>query len=115
MAYVVTEPCIKCKYTDCVKSCPVICFHEGANFLVIDPDDCIDCGACVDHCPVNAIYPQDTVPAKWHSYILLNRKYSRIWPALTGTREPLPSAEEFSKILPKADHFDENPGEGDAM
>jgi ferredoxin len=61
MPFVVTDNCIKCKYTDCVEVCPVDCFHEGPNFLVIDPDECIDCTLCEPECPVNAIYPEDDV------------------------------------------------------
>jgi NAD-dependent dihydropyrimidine dehydrogenase PreA subunit len=59
MPFVVTENCIKCKHTDCVEVCPVDCFHEGPNFLVIDPDECIDCTLCEPECPVNAIFPED--------------------------------------------------------
>ena len=68
MTYVVTESCIQCKYTDCVEICPVDCFHEGPNFLAIDPDVCIDCGICEPECPVNAIFPEDQVPTEWASY-----------------------------------------------
>jgi len=114
MGYVVTEPCIKCKYTECVQQCPVICFHEGANFLVIDPDDCIDCGACVDPCPVNAIYPEHEVPEQWKHYIELNKKYAAEWPELTQVREPLETAEEFKSVENKEELLDPNPGKGDA-
>ncbi len=72
MTFVVTEACIKCKYTDCVEVCPVDCFHEGPNFLVIDPDECIDCTLCEPECPVNAIYPEDSVPAEWAGYTAVN-------------------------------------------
>ena len=72
MTYVVTESCIRCKYTDCVDVCPVDCFREGPNFLVIDPDECIDCAVCIPECPVNAIYDACNVPAKWQDYIQLN-------------------------------------------
>lgn len=113
MTYVVTEPCIKCKYTECVRNCPVICFHEGANMLVIDPEDCIDCGACVDPCPVNAIYPESEVPEKWQHYTALNAEYAEIWPEITLPKEPLPEAEEFAKVEVKEPRFDPAPGEGD--
>lgn len=113
MAYVVTEPCIKCKYTECVRNCPVICFHEGANMLVIDPDDCIDCGACVDPCPVQAIYPAQKVPEEWRHYIELNAKYSKIWPVITIPKPPLPEAEAFKKVKEKYHLFDPQSGEGD--
>lgn len=114
MAYVVTEPCIKCKHTDCVTQCPVICFHEGANFLVIDPDDCIDCGACVDPCPVNAIFPAEAVPAKWQHYIELNQQYAQQWPEITIKKDPLPTAEEFAEVQEKAELLDPAPGAGDS-
>ena len=72
MAYVVAEPCIKCKYTDCVEVCPVNCFYEGANFLVIHPDECIDCGACEPECPTTAIFEESALPDKWKAYKELN-------------------------------------------
>ena len=75
MTYVVTEACIKCKYTDCVEVCPVDCFHEGPNFLVIDPEECIDCGGCVPACPVNAIFPEHEVPEHWREYTQINADY----------------------------------------
>ena len=75
MAYIVGDPCVKCKYTDCVTVCPVDCFREGPNFLVIDPDICIDCGACVPVCPVSAIFPQDDLPEKWQSFTAKNAEY----------------------------------------
>lgn len=83
MAFIVTEACIRCKFQDCVQSCPVTCFHEGANMLVIDPEACIDCGACVPECPTEAII-RDTAPeaGKWLAF---NRKYAALWPAI---REP---------------------------
>ena len=74
MAYVVAEPCIKCKYTDCVEVCPVNCFYEGANFLVIHPDECIDCGACEPVCPTKAIFPESDLPEKWSEYKALERR-----------------------------------------
>ena len=75
MAYVVAEPCIKCKYTDCVEVCPVDCFYEGPNFLVIHPDECIDCGACEPECPVEAIFPEDALPEKWEPFVKINYAY----------------------------------------
>lgn len=72
MAYVVADPCVKCKYTDCVAVCPVDCFYEGKNSLAINPDECIDCGACEPECPVNAIFPDSSVPAEWAAYGGLN-------------------------------------------
>ena len=75
MAYVVTEACIKCKYMDCVEVCPVDCFYEGENVLVIHPDECIDCGACVPACPVSAIFPEEDVPAGEEEFIVRNRAF----------------------------------------
>ena len=75
MTYVVTEPCIKCKYTDCVDVCPVDCFREGPNFLVIDPDECIDCTLCVAECPVEAIFAEEDTPEEWKKYIQINADF----------------------------------------
>jgi ferredoxin len=108
MAFVVTEPCIKCKYTDCVDVCPVACFHEGETMLVIDPDECIDCGVCVDECPVTAIYSEDEVPDKWKEYIELNANYAKDWPSIEEGKDPLPSAEEFKEVESKRSHFSPN-------
>jgi ferredoxin len=95
MAYVVTEPCVKCKYTDCVEVCPVNCFYEGKNFLVINPDECIDCGACEPVCPTKAIFPESDMPAKYNEYKALNAEYAGKWPNIAEKRDPLPEAEEF--------------------
>ena len=83
MTYVVTENCIKCKYTDCVEVCPVDCFHMGPNMLVIDPDECIDCTLCVPECPANAIYAEDDVPAGQEQFLALNAELAKKWPVLT--------------------------------
>ena len=96
MAYVVTENCIKCKYTDCVDVCPVDCFHEGANFLVIDPEECIDCTLCAAECPAEAIFAEDDVPDAQQRFIALNAEMSRVWPVITERREPLPDADEWN-------------------
>jgi ferredoxin len=90
MPFVVTENCIKCKYTDCVEVCPVDCFHEGPNFLVIDPDECIDCTLCEPECPINAIYPEDDVPAGQEGYVALNKELAMAWPVITVRRKPCP-------------------------
>ncbi len=108
MTYVVTDNCIKCKYTDCVEVCPVDCFYEGENFLVIHPDECIDCGVCEPECPAEAIQP-DTEPGleKW---IELNAEYAEKWPNITEKKDPLPSAEEFDGQKNKLEqHFSPNP------
>lgn len=110
MAFVVTEPCIKCKFTDCVEVCPVDCFHEGANFLTIDPDECIDCGACEPECPVAAICSEDDVPAKWSEFVQINAKYAKVWPTIDGRKDALPTAEEFRGVEGKTDQLDPNPG-----
>ena len=75
MAYVVADPCVKCKYTDCVAVCPVDCFYEGKNSLAINPDECIDCGACEPECPVEAIFPEDALPEKWEPFVRINAAY----------------------------------------
>src|SRR6476659_1384946 len=83
MTHVVTENCIKCKHTDCVEVCPVDCFHEGPNFLVIDPVECIDCTLCVEECPVDDIFAEDDVPAGQEAFIALNAELSKEWPVIT--------------------------------
>lgn len=99
MTYVVAEPCINCKYTDCVSVCPVDAFREGPNFLVIHPDDCIDCDACVAECPVEAIFPDDEVPEKWENYIELNERLADLWndAVINETEDPLPEADEWAE------------------
>lgn len=96
MTFVVTEQCIKCKFTDCVEVCPVDCFHEGPNFLVIDPDVCIDCALCVPECPVDAIYEEDDLPAEMLDFIEINAELSKVWPELSEAKDPLPNAEEWA-------------------
>ncbi len=95
MAYVVTENCIKCKYTDCVEVCPVDCFHEGPNFLVIDPDECIDCTLCVPECPINAIYAEDDLPDNQKQFVQLNAELAKKWPVITEKKDSLPDAAEW--------------------
>ena len=90
MTYVVTETCIKCKYTDCVDVCPVDCFREGPNMLVIDPDECIDCTLCVPECPVEAIYAEDDVPDAQREFIDLNRELAKSWKPIIE-RRPAPA------------------------
>ncbi len=92
MAHVVAEPCITCKYTDCVEVCPVNCFYEGAQMLYIDPVECIDCALCVPECPVEAIYQDTDLPAKWKSYIALNATEFKKHPVITEKQAPLPTA-----------------------
>ncbi len=95
MTYVVLDNCIRCKYTDCVEVCPVDCFHEGANFLVIDPDECIDCTLCEPECPIGAIVSEDDVPPGQEKFIELNAELSREWPIITEKKDPPPDAEEW--------------------
>ena len=110
MTYVVTENCIACKYTDCVEVCPVDCFYEGENFLVIHPDECIDCGVCEPECPADAIRPDTELDMeKWVEF---NRKYSEIWPVITAKKDPMPTAEEMDGKPGKMELFSEAPGEG---
>ena len=101
MAYVVTDSCIKCKYTDCVDVCPVDCFREGPNMLVIDPDECIDCTLCVAECPVEAIFAEDDVPDAQQDFIKLNAELAKTWKPLIEKKDELPAADEFSKIKDK--------------
>ncbi len=96
MTFVVTENCIRCKFTDCVDVCPVDCFREGPNFLAIDPDECIDCAVCVPECPANAIFAEEDVPGDQQAFIALNAELARKWPSITK-RKPAPAdAEEWN-------------------
>lgn len=95
MTYVVNENCIRCKYTDCVEVCPVDCFREGPNMLVIAPDECIDCDLCVPECPADAIRAEDDLPEDQQHMIALNAELAAIWPPLTQRKDPLPDAEEW--------------------
>jgi ferredoxin len=106
VTYVVTDSCIKCKYTDCVDVCPVDCFHEGPNFLVIDPEECIDCTLCVAECPVEAIYAEDDVPAGMESFIALNAELSQTWPVIIERKDPAPDADEWGKVKGKLDKLE---------
>jgi ferredoxin len=112
MTFVVTDICIKCKYTDCVEVCPVDCFYEGENMLVIHPDECIDCGVCEPECPIEAIVP-DSNP-KGTPFLEMNRDYAVKWPNITRAKPPLPEAEEFKAVANKfPQYFSEAPGDGD--
>ncbi|MGB0238539.1 MAG: ferredoxin FdxA [Cycloclasticus sp.] len=106
MTFVVTESCIKCKYTDCVDVCPVDCFHEGPNFLVIDPDECIDCTLCEPECPVEAIYSEDELPEGQEQFIKLNAELSLEWPVITDVKDPLDDADEWAKKVNKVDYLE---------
>ena len=106
MTYVVTENCIKCKYTDCVEVCPVDCFHEGPNFLVIDPDECIDCTLCVPECPVNAILAEDDVPDDQRDFLRLNAELAKAWPVITEKKDAPADAAEWENKPGKREHLE---------
>ncbi len=95
MTFIVTEDCIKCKYTDCVEVCPVDCFHEGPNFLVIDPEECIDCTLCEPECPVEAIVSEDEIPVGQEHYLELNAELSRDWPVITEMKDAPEDAKQW--------------------
>jgi ferredoxin len=112
MTYVVTENCIKCKYTDCVEVCPVDCFYEGENMLVIHPDECIDCGVCEPECPAEAIFP-DAANQATSQWLELNRKYADVWPNITAQKEPPADADEQNGRPGKVGEFSPRPGSAD--
>ena len=95
MTFVVTENCINCKHTDCVVVCPVDCFHEGPNMLVIDPDECIDCGLCEPECPVDAIFADVDIPADQQQFLELNDKLAKGWPVINEKKEQLEDAAQW--------------------
>ena len=109
MTYIVNDACIKCKYTDCVEVCPVDCFYEGENMLVINPIECIDCGVCEPECPAGAILP-DTAPDT-EQWVKFNQRFSEIWPVIYEQKDPLPDAEEWDGVKDKMQYFSAKPGE----
>lgn len=106
MTHVVTEACIRCRYTDCVDVCPVDCFHAGPNFLVIDPDECIDCAVCVPECPVEAIYAEEDLPEDQLHFIELNAELSQQWEVISRSTGPLPDAEDWKDKTGKLDQLE---------
>ena len=113
MPYIVNQKCIKCKYTDCVEVCPVDCFYEGENMLVIHPDECIDCGVCEPECPINAIEPDTNENvSKW---VEINTKFSNTWPNITKRRpNDVPKDQEkWRTVKNKIKFLSEKPGKGD--
>ena len=112
MTYIVKDECIKCKHTTCVEVCPVDCFYEGENMLVINPNECIDCGVCEPECPVNAIVSDyDYNEKDKEKWLLLNKKYSAIWPNISKKKDPMIDQEKFRNLKNKyKDHFSEKPG-----
>lgn len=107
MTFVVTEQCIRCKFTDCVEVCPVDCFHEGPNFLVIDPEVCIDCALCVPECPVDAIYDENDLPEDMEDFVEINARLAAEWPQISERREPLPGADEWADVPGKRQWIEE--------
>jgi ferredoxin len=111
MTFVVVDACIKCKYTDCVEVCPVDCFYEGENMLVINPDECIDCGVCEPECPAEAIKPESEELLNW---VEINRDYAMQWPNLTKKKDAPADADAFKNVTGKYEQFfSPNPGSGD--
>jgi len=107
MTFVVTEACIKCKYTDCVEVCPVDCFYEGENMVVINPEQCIDCGVCEPECPAEAIIPDTSSGSE--RWVELNQKYANLWPNITVQKKPYPAADEWIQVKNKFEkYFSEN-------
>ena len=106
MTYVVTESCIKCKYTDCVEVCPVDCFHEGPNILVIDPDECIDCTLCVAECPVNAIYAEDDLPENQKQFTQLNAELAKKWPVIVEKKPGPDDAAQWENVPDKLKYLE---------
>lgn len=106
MTFVVTENCIRCKYTDCVEVCPVDCFHEGPNFLVIDPDECIDCQLCEPECPVNAIFAEDDLPPDQANFIALNAELAKDWPVINEIKPPPDDASDWEGVPGKLQYLE---------
>jgi ferredoxin len=106
MTHIVTESCIKCKYTDCVDVCPVDCFHEGPNMLVIDPDECIDCAVCIPECPVNAIYAEEDVPEDQKKFFVLNADLAKVWPVITDAKPAPGDADQWKDVEVKLQHLE---------
>ena len=109
MTFVVTENCIKCKYTDCVEVCPVDCFYEGENMLVIHPDECIDCALCVPECPAEAIFA-DTDECFDPYWLKINGEFAEQWPNIASKVEPPPDADDFDGVEGKRSAFSPKPG-----
>jgi ferredoxin len=106
MTFVVLESCIKCKYTDCVEVCPVDCFHEGPNFLVIDPEECIDCTLCEPECPVDAIVSEDDLREDQQQFLELNAELSKDWPVLTEKIDAPADAAEWEEVADKLQYLE---------
>jgi len=105
MAFVVTDNCIQCKYTDCVAVCPADAFHQGPNFLVINPDSCIDCDLCPVECPAEAIFQEDDVPENQKDFIELNAELAKLWPVITEVIPAPDDAEQWDGVPNKINHL----------
>ncbi|MDD9812102.1 MAG: ferredoxin family protein [Gammaproteobacteria bacterium] len=106
MTYLVVESCIKCKYTDCVEVCPVDCFHEGPNYLVIDPEECIDCSLCEPECPVDAILSEDDLPENQRHFLELNAELSQVWPVITEMKPAPDDADDWVETKDKLKYLE---------
>ena len=107
MTFVVTEQCIRCKYTDCVDVCPVDCFHEGPNMLVINPEECIDCNLCIPECPVEAIYSEDDLPEDQQHFTALNERLAQKWPVINMVKPAPEDADDWQNKPNKLAHLEE--------
>lgn len=107
MTFVVTENCIKCKFADCVEVCPVDCFHEGPNFMVIDPDECIDCALCEPECPANAIMSEDDLSDEQKQFVEINAEKAKKWPVLTMHKDPKEDAEQWNGVADKLQYLED--------
>lgn len=106
MTHVVTEACVRCRYTDCVSVCPVDCFHAGPDFLVIDPNECIDCAVCIPECPVGAIKAENDLDPDQQDWIQINANLAEAWPVITQKTDPLPDADEWAQVPNKRQYLD---------
>lgn len=106
MTYVVTENCIRCKYTDCVDVCPVEAFHEGPNFLVINPEECIDCDVCVPECPAEAIFAEDDVPSDQLQFVEINAELALKWPVITSKKDAPADADDWVGVEDKLKYLE---------
>ena len=106
MTFIVGENCIKCKYTDCVEVCPVDCFYEGPNFLVIHPDECIDCALCEPECPAEAIYAEDEIPEGQEVFLEINAELADVWPNISEQKAPAADAADWDGVEGKIQHLE---------